>query len=339
MEGDPARRRARCASRATRCATGGCPFRPGLVDWLALAFAALVVVYALDPAVGARRAGRAPARSRSALRHDVVPVGAYFLGRSLVLAPRRSAPARAGRCSASPALVAALGLVDVYAVSIGWWRTNGVIDYFHRHLGYDYHGTGGGSSPTAPSTACRRTSSTTSAATSRSCAGSCRRSSARSRAATSSSSRCSSRPRRCAGAARGRALGVVAAAGLLWTFSRSSLVALAAGLVVLARRAPPSASSSPRRSPSSPSPSAGRTSSRRSAPTGNWTKVDLTLPAREHREDAAAPTDFSATSANEPSLHSHWVEPEGRRAHDGRTTRRATGSATSARRRRARGRR
>jgi len=27
-------------------------------------------------------------------------------------------------------------------VSIGWWRTNGVVDYFHRHLGYDYHGTG-----------------------------------------------------------------------------------------------------------------------------------------------------------------------------------------------------
>src|SRR6185437_227996 len=40
------------------------------------------------------------------------------------------------------AFVAALGIVDMYAVSIGWWRTNGVIDYFHRHLGYDYHGTG-----------------------------------------------------------------------------------------------------------------------------------------------------------------------------------------------------
>ena len=25
---------------------------------------------------------------------------------------------------------------------IGWWRTNGVVDYFHLQLGYDYHGTG-----------------------------------------------------------------------------------------------------------------------------------------------------------------------------------------------------
>ncbi len=33
---------------------------------------------------------------------------------------------------------------------IGWWRSNGVVDYFHRHLGYDYHGTGYGSSRTAP---------------------------------------------------------------------------------------------------------------------------------------------------------------------------------------------
>ena len=40
------------------------------------------------------------------------------------------------------ALVAGLGLIDVYAVSISWWRTNTVIDYFHRHLGYNYHGTG-----------------------------------------------------------------------------------------------------------------------------------------------------------------------------------------------------
>src|SRR5262249_59438066 len=37
---------------------------------------------------------------------------------------------------------AAVGLVDVYAVPIGWWRTNGVVAYFHDHLGYDYHGTG-----------------------------------------------------------------------------------------------------------------------------------------------------------------------------------------------------
>jgi hypothetical protein len=116
------------------------PFRPGFVDVLALAFAALVVVYALVPqsALDGNAGHRAVALG---LRHDIVPVGAYFLGRSLRLR-REDLRRLAWTLLATAAFVATLGLVDVYAVSIGWWRTNGVIDYFHRHLGYDYHGTG-----------------------------------------------------------------------------------------------------------------------------------------------------------------------------------------------------
>jgi hypothetical protein len=115
------------------------PFRIGVVDMLALAFALLVVVYAVVPqsALGGEAGHRAVALG---LRHDLVPVGAYFLGRSLML--RRDDLRRlAWTLLVVAAFVAGLGLIDVYAVSIGWWRTNGVIDYFHRHLGYDYHGT------------------------------------------------------------------------------------------------------------------------------------------------------------------------------------------------------
>jgi hypothetical protein len=277
------------------------PFDLHLADWLALSFAALAVVYALVPqsALDGAAGSRAVALG---LRHDVVPVGAYFLGRALVVT-RDDLRRLAWTLLGVAAFVAGLGLVDVYAVSIGWWRTNGVVDYFHRHLGYDYHGTGvrtqpdgsvyglpenfiynvGGNEPFL-----RRLVSTflsplasgylfvvallvTAAALRR-------------RTAV-------------------LALGVVAAAGLLWTFSRSSLVALAAGLVVFAlvrRRW------------------AGLAAAAavvvvavgwahlfpRIGPTGNWTRVDL---AYQEQQGAQGPTDFTATSSSEPSLHSHWV--------------------------------
>jgi hypothetical protein len=99
-------------------------------------------------------------------------------------------------------------------------------------------------------------------------------------------------------------LGVVAVAGLLWTFSRSSLVALAAGLVVLGvleRRwqfgglavvviavAVGWAHLFPH-----------------IAPTGNWTKHDLKVQANLAK---GGPTDsYTAVSSNEPSLHEHWL--------------------------------
>ena len=277
------------------------PFRPALVDWLAVAFAVLAVVYALIPqsVLDGQAGHRAVALG---LRHDVVPVGAFFLGRALQLG--RDELRRLGwTILGVAAFVAGLGLVDAYAVSIGWWRTNGVVDYFHSHLGYDYHGTGtrlepsgavyglpenfiynvGGDKPFL-----RRLVSTflsplasgylfvvallvTSAAL------------------------------------RRRwivvVLAVVTVAGLLWTFSRSSLVALAVGLVVLAavRRRPVELAAAvavvgvafgwahlfPKIGPS-----------------GNWTKVDLQY---QQRIATKAPTNFSATSSSEPSLHSHWV--------------------------------
>jgi hypothetical protein len=277
------------------------PFRPAAVDWLAFAFAALAIVYLFIPqsTLGGQAGAKAIALG---LRHDLVPVAAFVLGRSLVVRRddlRRLAYTLLGVAAA----VAAAGLVDLYAISIGWWRTNGVIDYFHRQLGYDYHGTGtrldahgavvglpenfiynvGGDKPFL-----RRLVSTF-------------------LSPLASGYLFVVALLIGAAALRRRLLpvvaGVVAAAGLLWTFSRSSLVALAAGIVVLAfvRRRPVWLAAAvavlgiavgwahlfPK-----------------IAPTGTFTKVDLRY---QEERGAGGPTDFSATSASEPSLHSHWV--------------------------------
>jgi O-antigen ligase/polysaccharide polymerase Wzy-like membrane protein len=277
------------------------PFRPAVVDWLALAFATLAVVYLFIPqsALGGQAGAKAIALG---LRHDLVPVAAYFLGRSLVVRRddlRRLAYALLGVAAA----VAAIGLVDVYAISIGWWRTNGVVDYFHRQLGYDYHGTGtrvdrhgavvglpenfiynvGGNKPFL-----RRLVSTFLSPLA----------SGYLFVVTLLVASAALRRRKAVVLAA-----VVVAAGLLWTFSRSSLVALAAGIVVLAlvRRRPMWLAAAvavigiaigwahlfPK-----------------IAPTGTFTKVDVRY---QEERGAGGPTDFSATSANEPSLHSHWA--------------------------------
>ncbi len=274
------------------------PFRFGVVDWLALGFGALVVVYALIPqsALDGLAGHKAVAL---ALRHDLAPVAAYFFGRSLLL--RADDLRRLGwTLLGVAALVAGVGLIDVYAVSIGWWRTNGVIDYFHRHLGYNYHGTGvrtepdgsvyglpenfiynvGGDKPFL-----RRLVSTFLSPLA-------------------------------SGylfvvalllAARLRwtavALAVLVTAGLLWTFSRSSLVALAGGLVVLAAI---------RRRPAELAAAVAVIAVAigwahlfpKIGPTGTFTQVDRTY---QQAIGKNGPTDFSAASTSEPSLHEHWL--------------------------------
>src|SRR3954463_615274 len=204
------------------------PFTWGVADSLALAFAVLTLVYALIPqsslggAAGSKAVGLA-------LRHDLVPVGAYFLGRSLLLT-RTALRRLAWLLLGVAAFVASLGLVDVYAVSMHWWRTNGVIDYFHRHLGYDYHGTGVRTEPDGSVYGLPENSTHN---------GGGDKPFLRRLVSTFLSPLASGYLFVVAllVAAARRAVGLVlsalAAAGLLWTFSRSSLVALAAGLVVL----------------------------------------------------------------------------------------------------------
>jgi hypothetical protein len=273
------------------------PFRFGVADWLALGFGALVVVYALIPqsALGGLAGHKAVAL---ALRHDLVPVAAYFLGRSLLVG--RDDLRRLGwTLIGVAAFVAGIGLIDVYAVSIGWWRTNGVVDYFHRHLGYNYHGTGvrtepdgsvyglpenfiynvGGNEPFL-----RRLVSTF-------------LSPLASGYLFVVALLLAFRLRWAA-----LALSLLVGAGLLWTFSRSSLVALAAGLVVLAaiRRRPVELAAAivviavavgwahlfPK-----------------IGPTGTFTKVDVT---RQQEIGKGGPKNFTAASISEPSLHEHW---------------------------------
>ena len=196
---------------------GRLPFRPIWVDWLALAYAAVVVVYALIPqsALGGHAGTRAILYG---LRHDLVLVAAYFLGRSVPLDVRRIrwtiAFAAAG--------VAAWGLIEVYSVPIEWWRHSGAVGYFRRELGYQYHGPGGLPENFAFNTSdglFRRLVSTFVSPLATAYL-----------LVVALLVLATVRRRR----PLAIALAAVCAAGLLWTFSRSSIVALALGLVVLA---------------------------------------------------------------------------------------------------------
>ncbi len=264
------------------------PFRPGVVDWLALAYGALVVVYAVVPqsALGGGAGRHAVAL---AAKHDLVPVGAFFLGRSLGLA-RDELRRLTWTLLGTAAFVAAVGIVDVYAVPIGWWRTNGVVDYFHQQLGYQYNGTGG-----LPENFIYNTGS--------------EQHFLRRLVSTFLSPLASGYlmvvallllPRRRAAIA----LAALAFAGLLFTFSRSSLVALAGGLVVLALAARnwrpvvlAVAVAAVAVGWAHVFPSIG--------PTGHWTKADL-VHQRQHAR-TSGPASGNALSEQEPSLREHWL--------------------------------
>ena len=266
---------------------GRLPFRPGVVDWLALAYGVLVVVYAVVPqsALGGGAGHHAVAL---AAKHDLVPVGAFFLGRSLALG-RDELRRLAWTLVGTAAFVATLGIVDVYTVSIGWWRTNGVVRYFHQQLGYHYNGTGG-----LPENFIYNTGSESHFL--------------RRLVSTFLSPLASGYlmvvallllPRRRVAIP----FAALAFAGLLFTFSRSSLVALAGGLVVLALAARtwrPVALAvvivGVAIGWAHVFPSIG--------PTGHWTKADL-VKQRQHAK-ASGPASGSALSESEPSLHEHW---------------------------------
>jgi O-Antigen ligase len=127
------------ASRARRAHR--LPFRPAAADGLALAFVALVVVYALIPqdVLGGEADSEAVLLGA---RHALLPVAAYFVGRSLSLGADELR--RLGwTILATAAAVAAVGLVEEYTVSVERWRDAGVPAYFREQLGFDYRGPGG----------------------------------------------------------------------------------------------------------------------------------------------------------------------------------------------------
>jgi hypothetical protein len=114
----------------------GLPFKATPTDWLALAFGAFVVLYALVPQdwLG----GDASARGiLYGVRHDLTPVACYFLGRGLTLS-ERDRTRLTWLIVGVAAAVAVWGLVDVYAISLQTWRDSGVPGWFERQLGLDY---------------------------------------------------------------------------------------------------------------------------------------------------------------------------------------------------------
>ena len=114
----------------------GIPFKSTSTDWLALAYAAFVLVYAVVPQ-GWLGGGASAHGVLYGLRHDLTPVAAYFLGRGLTLG--RDDRRWLGYAILGVAgLVAAWGLVDIYAISLQTWRDSGVPGWFREQLGLDY---------------------------------------------------------------------------------------------------------------------------------------------------------------------------------------------------------
>ena len=195
-------------------------------DRLALAYGALVVLYWLLPQLWLD--GNATARGELyALRHHLLPLGAYLLGRLLVLDRawwrRILLTLAAVGCG-----LAAWGLVDVYLVPLQWWRDSGVPDWFSDQLGLAYRCLSGLPENwilnTDEESPVRRLVSTflSPLATAYTLVVVCLLLAAL-------------RPRRWTVAA-----GALVYAGLLWTHTRAALVALPVGLLVLAllRRSP-----------------------------------------------------------------------------------------------------
>lgn len=275
------------ALRARRLA-----FRIRAVDILAVAFAAIVCVYALLPQHWLDGTADSSAVGL-ALKHDLIPVGAYFLGRSLILRREELVPL-VWTLVGTAAAVAAIGLVDDFLVPISWWRNSAVVDYFHKQLGYDYHGTGGLPENFIYNTGSedhflRRLVSTF--------------------LGPLASAYMFVVALLLAAAFLQRLrllvpLCAVIAAGLLFTFSRSSLLALAAGLIVLTfltRRWWPIAAAAATLAVSALWVNAFP----HVAPEGKWTRQDLILQRNIAKQSPGA--SGSAGSINEPSIRSHWI--------------------------------
>ena len=117
------------------------PVRPGPIDLLAAAFAALVLLYAVIPQ-SALGGSADKSAILHAIRHDLVPVVAFLLGRSLGITAAQVRSVLWTVLGAAAA-VAGFGLVEEYTAGVGWWHRSGAVGYFRHQLGFDYHGPGG----------------------------------------------------------------------------------------------------------------------------------------------------------------------------------------------------
>ncbi|MGH3133825.1 MAG: O-antigen ligase family protein [Gaiellaceae bacterium] len=112
-----------------------------VADVLAASYAIVVVVYALIPqdALG----GDATTRGELlALRHHLLPVAAYGLGRMLSRWWRET-DLLGGVLALTAAGVAVVGLLDLAFVTLQAWRGSGVPDWYREQLGLEYEGLSG----------------------------------------------------------------------------------------------------------------------------------------------------------------------------------------------------
>jgi hypothetical protein len=112
-----------------------------VADRLALVYAAIVLLYAVLPQSWLD--GDATTRGTLlALRHHLAPVAAYGLGR-LVALSARDARRLLVLAVAAAVLIAVLGILDAYLVSLQWWRDSGVPGWYREQLGLTYEGLSG----------------------------------------------------------------------------------------------------------------------------------------------------------------------------------------------------
>ncbi len=110
-------------------------------DVLAIAYAVIIVVYFAIPqdVLG----GTATTRGELlALRHHLFPVGAYALGRLAAFAWDERGR-MGGLVALSAVVVAVVGLADLALVSLQSWRDSGVPGWYREQLGLDYEGLSG----------------------------------------------------------------------------------------------------------------------------------------------------------------------------------------------------
>jgi hypothetical protein len=112
-----------------------------VTDRLALAYAVIVIAYWLVPQ--SWLGGEATARGELlALRHHLIPVAAYALGR-LAVVTGKDARRLVIVAAATAVAATAWGLVDVYLVPLQWWRESGVPGWYAEQLGLAYEGLSG----------------------------------------------------------------------------------------------------------------------------------------------------------------------------------------------------
>ena len=112
-----------------------------IADVLAAAYTIVVVVYAIIPqdALG----GEATTRGELlALRHHLLPVAAYALGR-LLSAWWRERSGFAATVVLAAAGVVVIGLLDLAFVNLQAWRDSGVPDWYREQLDLEYMGLSG----------------------------------------------------------------------------------------------------------------------------------------------------------------------------------------------------